>query len=530
MADKSYLDTPRIIRIGLDLVGSPEKSYITTSNGIIVITDNSLKKILFKGKASKLTITAKSGGKMLLEINENSFMASGSVRIGNNSSRSETITLTPTPKKARTYRGNLEVRCSGQRLYWVSVVDIEDYLKSVVPSEISTRAPMAAIEAQAIAARTYAIRNIDRHTKKENYNLCDTVHCQAYLGILKEDQQPNIAIKATEGKILVYDSVPANTVYHSNCGGYIISSQTAWGGQPVPYLIGHYDGIKGKKSFCEYGKSYLSRQNNLTLPEKTNRLVIGVTAGNSKKKTHSNYGHRVGMCQDGAIGMALIGYSCSNILGFYYPRTKVETLKYAAKNTSNKFAPTQVTSLEELRARSNKKLKQPPELKELPNPKQQPATSTANIVVAKTDTTTKTEIKPVDKSSIEADSKTNKQKEPETKVVSAVTTEVPSKEASVNKEVVAKAETKEKSKDDKNKAGSTVNNKADVKTEVAMLPNSGKKAENSKMTNNTKEEQGNTKLKGVLKQISNTKPNSTFTAIRKTFWRPVAPSIFTSSK
>ena len=526
IADNSYLNTPRIIRIGLDLAGKPEKSYITTSNGIIVIVDNNLKKTLFNGKASKLSITAKSGGTMLLEINDNKFTASGSVRISNNSSRRETITLTPTPKKARTYRGSLEVRCSAQSLHWVSVVDMEDYLKSVVPSEISTRAPMAAIEAQAIAARTYAVRNIDRHTKKENYNLCDTVHCQAYLGILKEDQNPNIAIKATEGKILVYDSVPANTVYHSNCGGYIISSQTAWGGQNVPYLIGHYDGIKGKKSFCEYGKSYLARQNNLVLPEKTNRLVIGVTATNSKKKTHSNYGHRVGMCQDGAIGMALIGYSCSNILGFYYPRTKIETLKYAAKNTTNKFAPTQVTSLEELRARSNKKLKQPPELKELSNTKTQPATSTANVVVAKVEPQTKTENKEVEKPLVTADSKTNKQGEVEAKT--APVAESISKEAPASKDKVSDTEKIDKSKG--NKSDSTLNDKTKTKTEVAMVPNSEKKVENTKKTSSKKEEQGNTKLKGVLKQISETKPNSTYTAIRKTFWRPVAPSISTSSK
>ena len=59
-------------------------------------------------------------------------------------------------------------------------------VKSVVPAEISVRAPKSAQEAQAIAARTYAIRNIDRHTKKDNYNLCDSIHCQAYLGTTKE--------------------------------------------------------------------------------------------------------------------------------------------------------------------------------------------------------------------------------------------------------------------------------------------------------------------------------------------------------
>ena len=515
MADSSFLNTPRIIRIGLELVGKPDRSYITTSNGIIEVVDVSKKKVLFKGKASKLTITAKKNKNILLEISDKTFLASSPVSISNKSPRSETITLTPTPKKARTYRGNLEVSCLASQLYWVSVVDMEDYLKSVVPSEISTRAPIAAIEAQAIAARTYAVRNIDRHTKKENFNLCDTVHCQAYLGILKEDIQPNTAIKATEGKILVYDNTPANTVYHSNCGGYIISSQTAWGGQNVPYLIGHYDGIKGKKSFCEYGKSFLSRQNNLNLPEKTNRLVIGVTSGNSKKKTHSNYGHRVGMCQDGAIGMALIGYSCSNILGFYYPRTKIETLKYASRNTSNKYAPTQVTSLEELKANSKKKLKEPPVLKEIAKTSKNKDEKV--IVENKPQIATATvKVEPAEKTLIAA----NTNNKP-----------LPKEETQVKIDVKPVADSKKtadtKAKQDSKPEVSAKAEKASDKTETTKVGNKEQKAEKSK---NIEIAKTDNRLKDVLKQISNTKPNSASLAIRKTFWRPAAPSIFTSSK
>ncbi len=491
-ADGNYLNTPRTIRIGLDLVGKPEQAFITTSNGLIEIYDIGKKKVLFNGKASKLTVTAKSYGAILLEVNQQSFKASDSVRISCKNPRTETITLTPPPKNSKTYRGNLEVSCHNHKLYWISVVDIEDYLKSVVPSEISNRAPIAAIEAQSIAARTYAIRNIDRHLKKETYNLCDTVHCQAYLGILKENSAPNSAIKSTEGKILVYDNSPANTVYHSNCGGYIISSQTAWGGLDVPYLIGHYDGIKGQKSFCEYGKTFLSRQNNLVLPPKSNRLVIGVTAKNSKKKTHSNYGHRVGMCQDGAIGMALIGYSCSNILGFYYPKTKIETLKYA-KNKSNKYAPTQVTSLADLKSKGNKNLKEPPVLKELPkseiNKKEQPVKTAQSTVVASN------------------------------------TLEIASAKLSQNeKKENLKIDKTEKIIKEENNTQKVKPNIPEQKTDLSSSKKKDIKSDKNTLVNSKPDN----KLKGVLKQVSKTKPNSTFEAIRKTFWRPTAPHIFTT--
>ncbi|MBQ3643484.1 MAG: SpoIID/LytB domain-containing protein [Candidatus Riflebacteria bacterium] len=467
LADVSFLDTPRNIRIGLELAGTPDQSYITTSNGIIDIFDIGKKKTIFSGKASRLSIHAKKAGSILLTVNEQSFTASSSVRITNKSPRKETITLTPPPKKAKTYRGSLEVRCSGYRLYWVNIVDMEDYLKSVVPSEISTRAPKAAVEAQTIAARTYAIRNIDRHLKKENFNLCDTVHCQAYFGISKEDQKHNEAVKATEGKILLYNNTPANTVYHSNCGGYIISSQAAWGGQNVPYLIGHFDGIKGKKSFCEYGKSFLSRQTNIVLPEKSKRLVIGVTAHNSKKKTHSNYGHRVGMCQDGAIGMALIGYSCSNILGFYYPNTKIETLKYAGRNTSNKYAPTEVTSLADLKANGNKK------------PEKKPVTTT---------TEAKSSVK--QEESIKATAKA---------------------ETATASESIQIASVPQSNKEQP-KADLSIPSTEDSDTVVALEGQSG---------NN---------LKNVLKEISETKPNNASIAIRKHFWKSADPKIIVKSK
>ncbi len=485
-ADGNYLNTPRNIRIGLDIVGKPEISYITSSNDVIHISDLKTNKVLFSGKSSKLTITAKAAGNIQLLINNQTILTNNTVRISNKNPRSATLTLTPSAKKPKTYRGTLEVKSVGQRLNWINIVDIEDYLKSVVPSEISTRAPSSAIEAQAIAARTYAIRNIDRHLKKETYNLCDTVHCQAYFGISKEADNCNKAIKDTEGKILVFNETPANTVYHSNCGGYIISSKTAWGGLEVPYLIGHYDGIKGKKSFCEYGKSFLSKQTNLVLPEKSKRLVIGVTANNSKKKIHNNYGHRVGMCQDGAIGMALIGYSCSNILGFYYPKTKIETLKYAAKNKSNKFAPTVVTSLAELKDNSAKKKEK----------------GTNKVI----------ENKKIEKADNKEKSMTIKQTNSDSKKEEKTNIKLP---ASKELDLVSVKKDNSLSSIDSSK---TLNSKEDktTKENKEIKPNKQENDEQNKKDN---------KIKSILKEISTTKPNNAFRAARKIFWSPANPKV-----
>ncbi len=352
-AASSFLNTPRILRIKLDLVSGSKEAEITTSNSIIDIFDKAKQSTLFSGKATKLQIEAKPEGALLFTVNEKTFIASRTVTISSKSPRSATISLSALHRNTKKYRGKLEVRSSSNKLYWVNVVDMEDYLQSVVPSEISPIAPKAAIEAQSIAARTYAVRNINRHIGSFDCNLCDTTHCQAYEGVAKETRNSNAAVKDTEGQILLFKEDPANTVYHSNCGGYIVSSQAQWGGRQIPYLIGHFDGQfdgeKVGKSFCEYGNYFLKhRKAPSSLPKKSKRLVIGVAKFEVKrKKTHDNFGHRVGMCQDGAIGMALIGYSCSNILGFYYPTTTIETLKYASKarHISKKYAPTPIAGM-----------------------------------------------------------------------------------------------------------------------------------------------------------------------------------------
>lgn len=357
-AASDYINSPRIIRVGLEIMSHAKKIKMTSSNGVFEVFNINTKKTIFNGKASDMTLVAKKGGLISLEINGKTIVSNNSISVTNTfgpRNSNNTITVDPYHRKPITYRGSFEVTCFGSELYLVNIVDIEDYLRSVVPSEISTRAPKAAQQAQAIAARTYAIRNLYRHSKKDDYNICDTVHCQAYFGIGKEHESANQAIKATEGQILIYDDSPANTVYHSNCGGYIISSQAAWGGRAVPYLIGHFDGLKGHKTFCEYGKDFLSRNPTLTLPTKSKKLIIGKIGDHSKKKLHSNFGHRVGMCQDGAIGMAAIGYSCGNILGFYYPKTKIVTLKYAKQKNNASFAPTKVITVAQAKAKESEK-------------------------------------------------------------------------------------------------------------------------------------------------------------------------------
>ncbi len=328
--EASYLNVSRIVKVGLTKLGCPQTFTIEPSTGYIEIFDRSKNHAVYSGKAEKASLSLLKDGKMKLSIddrktlyfanNELLFSAVGRMPIN--------LKIRGGSSKIQTYRGSISLAPERGGLLAVNHVDMEDYLKSVVPCEIWVRAPEAAQEAQTIAARTYAVRHINRHPNPR-YQICDTVHCQVYTGIVRETPLAAKAVRKTEGQILSFSKAPANTVYHSNCGGYLISSKAAWSGSEIPYLVGHFDGTPGEDSFCSYGNRFKKSQPTGRLPKPEAGLKAKPLPWNARKLEHKNYGHRVGMCQDGAIGMALIGYSARQILAFYYPGTRLETLNYA---------------------------------------------------------------------------------------------------------------------------------------------------------------------------------------------------------
>ncbi|MFZ5951193.1 MAG: SpoIID/LytB domain-containing protein [Candidatus Rifleibacteriota bacterium] len=332
LSGQSFLKIDRLIRVGLASLGHPKSFRIEPSNGYIEIFDNVRHQAVYSGKAQTLEITPQKNNSIKIQIDGKKILQSlqGEFLFSPVGKPPFSIKLSSPGKKPRSYRGSVAVRNEGANLFAINQVDMEDYLKSVVPCEIFNRAPAPALEAQAIAARTYAVRNIDRHMKKSGYHLCDTVHCQVYTGIVRELKDTSKAVKATAGKVLAFGNEPVNSVYHSNCGGILISSSAAWGGSGIPYLVSHLDGIKGKETFCSIGSRFKkSRSGNIgDLPKPEKNLVVRSFPANTRNKLTKNYGHRVGMCQDGAIGMGVVGYNSRQILGFYYPGTRILTMNY----------------------------------------------------------------------------------------------------------------------------------------------------------------------------------------------------------
>jgi stage II sporulation protein D len=137
-----------------------------------------------------------------------------------------------------SYRGSIElVESPRGRLTVVNVVDLEDYLKGVVPNEMppSKFDAMEALKAQAVAARTYALRNSGRFLR-EGYELCATIACQTYRGVPSERPLSSEAVEATRGIVIKYHGALIDSLYTSTCGGRTEDSKNIFRSVDVPYL------------------------------------------------------------------------------------------------------------------------------------------------------------------------------------------------------------------------------------------------------------------------------------------------------
>lgn len=138
------------------------------------------------------------------------------------------------------YYGGFELFSdSNGKIVVVNVVDVEEYIKGVLPSEIYPSWPQEALKVAAVVSRTFALRNaLSSSHSGQGFDVCNNTHCQMYDGTRKETQSTNDAIDLTAGQVLMYNGDLATTPYHSSTGGYTASAADAWGGNPekYPYL------------------------------------------------------------------------------------------------------------------------------------------------------------------------------------------------------------------------------------------------------------------------------------------------------
>jgi SpoIID/LytB domain protein len=144
------------------------------------------------------------------------------------------------------FGGNLRFQPNSYGSYTlINQVPVETYLRGVVPYEIGSKAPETAVQAQAILARTYALRNL-RRFKIDGYELCATTQCQVYEGLNGSTAMADQAISATTGQVLTYGNQLIDALYSSTTGGVTAAFEDVWEGTPRPYLQPKIDAYPNK--------------------------------------------------------------------------------------------------------------------------------------------------------------------------------------------------------------------------------------------------------------------------------------------
>ena len=156
------------------------------------------------------------------------------------------------------YPGSVEIvpASTGPGLQVINVVDVETYLRGVVPLEMGMKATglLEAAKAQAVAARTYVAGHIGQYSK-EKFDLYSGVADQVYGPVDRRHPESDLAVAETRGLILVYQGKPIRANYASTCGGRTAAVEESFSSPPIPYLTSHDDKL-GSEIACRTSKVF----------------------------------------------------------------------------------------------------------------------------------------------------------------------------------------------------------------------------------------------------------------------------------
>ena len=263
--------------------------------------------------------------------------------------------------------------------YVVRAMAMDDYVAGVVAGEATPGAPAAALEALAVAVRTYATTNAGRHAK-DGFDLCDLTHCQV---LRRATAGTTAAAQRTSGEVLTLRGTPAEVFYTASCGGHTARPSEVWRGAANPaFLPSHADEacaneagwtsdlsardllralraggfsgdtIRGLTVTSRTGSRRVAwlRVDGVTPAEVSGenlRTLVGRTLGwqhlrstlfevtrtsTGFRFTGRGAGHGVGLCVAGAAVRAAAGATRADILRAYYPGLDVTTKDAAAPN------------------------------------------------------------------------------------------------------------------------------------------------------------------------------------------------------
>ena len=262
------------------------------------------------------------------------------------------------------YPGNIEIWKGKGGLYLINELPLEEYIRSVVSSEVGVEWDMEALKVQAVISRTYAL-NQKAQNSNPNYDLTSSVLHQVYKGF-SENARVSYAVMNTGGEVLTYNGGLIEAFYHSTSGTMTEDAEEVFGrGYPYlkpvagrcetsPYWIWErripFDeiekalNISGLKSIKASAFTSTKRTKTVEVSHSRGaqyvkatdlRKILGwtrlpstnfqiTTDGSTAVFDGKGYGHGVGLCQWSALEMAKSGMNYREILQYFYPGTKLE--------------------------------------------------------------------------------------------------------------------------------------------------------------------------------------------------------------
>ena len=270
----------------------------------------------------------------------------------------------------RWYRSRMSVRAENGRVMVVNYVGLEHYLYGVLPRETYVSWPTAALQAQAVAARTYALYHM-LVRQGYSYDVLSTTSSQVYGGLDREHPATNRAVDATRDLVLFNDRQLVLALYHANSGGVVEAVEDVWGAR-LPYLrrvvdthslpgrdarwtcslrasevverLAHYGvacgNIESMHPVMRSGSGRVEQVElggqgaSVVVSGNSLRLMLGPSVVKSTRFvvekedelfvfTGTGYGHGVGMSQWGSYAIAKNGAGYQSILAHYYPGTEL---------------------------------------------------------------------------------------------------------------------------------------------------------------------------------------------------------------
>lgn len=211
------------------------------------------------------------------------------------------------------YPGGFEYpRTNGGDLGVVNVTELDDYVRGVLPSEMGGSWPLAALEAQAVCARTYACRT-SKHLGTYGFDVCNGIDCQVYNGLNAATDLTDQAVENTAGEMLYYDGyLVQDPVYHSSNGGATEDAKNVWGGEKG-YLKGKEDPYEARTSIPNYQYSVTYTPAELTWILEQKGYDVG-TVRNVYVSGYTPVGNVAAVTFEGSRGTKTVtGLTCSSI-------------------------------------------------------------------------------------------------------------------------------------------------------------------------------------------------------------------------